>query len=348
MPSLTPEQIDDLVMLTLPLYKKYKWTDLSLEYPEYISSTLITEKNVIEMGGPLIKFFLKVKNTGTARISGMFQPDQTKVDDVMVSATVPWSMLTVNYSYDIYEDMFQSDRETLIRLLTVRDHDAMSDMAELQEECLWTAPSSPTDTRPMGIPFWLQKDATTAPDGGFHGGNPSGFSAGRAGLSSVDYPRWRNWTFGYTTVTSDDLVKKVKKSLVFTDFRPPVPHPELGYGKSDYQIFTTYRVQEQLERLAETRNDNLGKDVARYMGQVTIGGTPVRMVHYLENNDTSDPIYGVNWKVFRPFVKKGCNMRRHPPKTSARMHTVKEVHIDHWMNYVCYNLRNCFVGSLSS
>jgi hypothetical protein len=191
----------------------------------------------------------------------------------------------------------------------------------------------------------MQKDASTTPEGGFNGGNPTGFSSGAAGVSSTTYPRWRNWTFGYSQVTTDDLVRKVKKALAFTHFQAPVPHPELGFGKSDYTIYTTYRVQEPLERLAESRNDNLGKDVARYMNSVTIGGVPVKWVPYLEANDTSDPLYGVNWKVFRPFVKKGANMRRNPPKPAARQHTVREVHIDNWMNYICYNRRMLFVGS---
>ena len=67
---------------------------------------------------------------------------------------------------------------------------------------------------------------------------------------------------------------------------PPIQHPNLQQGTSDYEILTTYRVQEPLERLAETRNDNLGS-VARYMNQVTIGGVPLSWVPYLEN-DTSD------------------------------------------------------------
>ena len=78
-----------------------------------------------------------------------------------------------------------------------------------------------------GIPFWLQKDATTNVNGGFEGGNPAGFSGGAGGIDSDAYPRWRNWTFGYTNVTVDDLVKKVKKALTFTHFMPPVQHPNL-------------------------------------------------------------------------------------------------------------------------
>jgi hypothetical protein len=342
---LTPDLLDDFVNLTLSKFKKGKWTDLSLEHQEYVSAKLITEKNVVEQGGKDISFRLKTRNTGNARNTGMFAQDVTRVEDVTIAASIPWAMQTTNFSYDIDEDLFQSDNETIIRELVIRDHDAMSDMAELNEENLWSAPTDSDDKRPMGIPFWIQKDASTTAEGAFNGGNPTGFSSGAAGVSSTTYPRWRNWTFGYTNPTTDDLVRKVKKSLAFTNFMAPVPHPELAFGDSKYDIFTTYRVQEPLERLAETRNDNLGKDLAKYLNSVTIGGVPMRWVPYLEANDTSDPLYGVNWKVFRPFVKKGCNMRRNPVKQSARQHTVREVHIDNWMNYACYNRRALWVGS---
>jgi len=127
--ALTPDQVDDFVNLTLPLYKRYKWTDISLEHQEYVSSTLIDEKKVVEQGGPTISFRLKTKNTGNARNTGMYAQDITKVEDVTISASVPWAMQTTNFSYDIYEELFQSDRETIIRELQIRDHDAMSDMA---------------------------------------------------------------------------------------------------------------------------------------------------------------------------------------------------------------------------
>ena len=345
--ALLPDQIDDFVNLTLSKFKRYKWTDISLEHQEYVSATLIDEKKVREQGGKDISFRLKTRNTGNARNTGMYAQDVTNVEDVTITASVPWAMQTTNFSYDIYEDLFQSDRETIIKEMQLRDHDAMSDMAELNEENLWSAPTSSSDDRPMGIPFWLQKDASTTPDGAFNGGNPTGWSGGAAGVDSTAYPRWRNWTFGYTKVTTDDLVRKLKKAMAMTHFVAPVPHPELGFGKAQYTIYTTYRVQEPLERLAESRNDNLGADVAKYINQVTVGGTPIKWVPYLEANDTSDPLYGVCWKHFRPFVKKGANMRRNKPKQAARQHTVREVHIDNWQNYICYNRRSCFVGSVA-
>lgn len=342
--ALMPDQIDDFVSLTLSKFKRNKWTDLSLEHTQYVSSTLNTKKKVREQGGKDISWRIKVKNTGNARNTGMFDQDQTNVDDVMISASIPWAMQTTNFSYDIREDLFQSGPETIIRELEVREHDALSDMAELSEENLWSAPTSSSESRPMGVPFWLQKNVTE-PDGGFTGGNPSGWSGGAAGVDSNTYPRWRNWAFKYTTVTSDDLIRKIKKSITNTNFVAPVPHPELGFGKPDWCMYTTYRTLEPMERLAETRNDNLGNDLARYVNNVVVGGVPVKYVPYLEANDTSDPIYGINWGAFRPIVKTGWDMKRHKPKVSARQRNVREVHYDNSCQYACYNRRTCFVGS---
>jgi len=341
--ALLPHNVDDFVALTLPEFKRGSWTDLALEYTEYVSAQLLSSKSVVEQGGPSISFRIKTRNTGNARTSGLFDQDITKVEDVMISASVPWAKQTTNFSYDVDEPEFQSDRETIIKILQIRKHDAESDMAELMEQLFWSAPTSSTDAKPFGIPFWIQKSSTT-PAGGHTGGNPGGFAAGCAGVSSTDYPRWRNWSFNYTQPTTDDLVKKVKKALAFTNFVAPVPHPELGFGKSDYNIYTTYRVMEPLERLAETRNDNLGSDLAKYIGTVTIGGVPVKWVPYLEANDTSDPLYGVNWRTLRPIIKKGANMRLNPPIQGARQHTTRTVHIDNWMNWIAYNRRLLWVG----
>lgn len=349
MASLTPSDLDDLVVATLPLFKKHKITDISPDLNEYVSSKIMNEKMVTERGGERINFKVKVRNTGLARNTGMLSEDVTGIEDVLVSASVPWTKQTVNWSYSVDEPEFQSDPETIIDILRIRDLDAMTDMAELNEENLWSAPSATTDNRPMGIPFWLQKDTTTSSnDGTLNGRDPSGFTAGRGGLSSTNYPKWRNWTFRYSAYTIDDLVRKIKRSLVFTKFTPPVPTPELGYGASSREIYTTYRVLEPLERLCENRNENHGNDLARYMGQVVVGGVPMRLSHYLEANDTNDPLYGVDWGVFRPFVRKGANMRRMGPMQMPRQHDGKTVHYDTWMNYCCYNLRKCWVGSLAT
>lgn len=344
--ALTHDQIDDFTKATISNFKKLKWTDLSLELVEYVAAQFMA-KATTEQGGDLIKFDVQTRNLGLAVNTGLYAQDVTGVGDVLVQGQIPWTKQSVNYSWDIDEPEFQTDREAIVRLLMLREHVALNDLTELNEVNLWSAPTGSSDNRPMGIPFWCVKDATTTVGGAFNGGNPTGFSSGAANISSTTCPRWKNWTFGYTNVSKDDMVQKVKKALFFTEFKAPHPTPDLGYGKSNFTIFTTYAVREKLERLAEAQNDNLGADVARYINMPLIGGVPVQAVHYLTNNDSTDPVYGVNWRHLRPFVKSGANMRRSKPKVSPTQNTVRTVFIDTWMNFGCMNRRGLWVGSTS-
>lgn len=348
MAVLRPDQVDDLVNLTLSNFKRNKFVDLSLEYPEYISSRIFQKKRVSEQGGPDIRFKVQKANTGMARLTGLFSTDVTGVEDLTTEGVIPWAADTVNWSYDVDEPIFQSDRETIVSDLMIREHSCYNDIIELREQHLWGAPasSSGNEIAPFGIPFWIQKDATTTVDGAFNGGNPSGWTSGAASIDSTVYTKWKNWTFGWTNVTPDDLVRKVKKANYNTRFMAPHPHPELGFGKSDHSIFTTYAVREPLERLAESRNDNLGSDCAKYINDVLIGGVPIEAVHYLDSNDSSNPLYGVNWKVLRPFILRGRNMRQ-TKKPAPFQRNVRQVHYDTWYNYACYNRRELWVGSQS-
>lgn len=351
---LLPDELDDLVNLTLDYVPKKSITDISLEHPEYIASRILNSKFVTERGGTSITFKVNTRNTGLARNTGILSEDVTGIEDTTISASVPWTKQTVNWSYSVDEPEFQSDREMIVDEIKVRELNAQNDMAELNEENMWTGPTSSSDKRPMGITWWFQKDATTsANDGTMNGGNPSGWTSGRAGISSTEYARWKNWTFRYSAITPDDLIRKIKLAMFFTNFKAPVPFPELKFGNAPQrEIYTTFRVSEPMERLAETRNENHGNDLARYMygsgGGVTVGGVPVIPVHYLHANDTNDPLYGVDWQTFRPFVRKGANMRRMGPMQMPKQHDGKTVHYDTFMNYRCENMRRNWVGSLAT
>ena len=150
---LTPDGLDDLVQTTLPLFKKTRWTDISLANQNYCSAEIINTMGVEERGGTELSFRVQVKNTGNARNTGMYAHDITLVEDVMVTGSVPWTKQTTNMSYDIDEEAFQSEPEMIIRELQIRTHDALNAMAVLHEDNLWGAPSSSADKVPMGVPY---------------------------------------------------------------------------------------------------------------------------------------------------------------------------------------------------
>jgi hypothetical protein len=197
----------------------------------------------------------------------------------------------------------------------------------------------------MGIPFWVQKSATE----GFNGGDPSGFSAGAGDLSTSTYPNWKNYTFSYAAVSRLDLLAKWRKASEFTKFMPPNKYPEQAAGLGQYRYYTTYRLLAPLEALLEGRNENLGVDLAKYAGDVVFKGVPVKWVPQLENSsaagyDSTDPIYGINWKVLRPYTKTGRWKVRSKPMTLPQQHTVRAVFTDYWLQQLCIDRRRLFVG----
>src|SRR5689334_9859705 len=135
--GLTPEQIPDIINLTTDYYLKDKWTDLSMEFPEYIASNLINDKNVVEFVGAEIAFKLQVRNNGLARFTGMWEPDVTDVKDLSIGGIVPWSLMTCNWSWHAMEQAVQTDRETIVQMIMMRDHASKNDVIELTEAALW-------------------------------------------------------------------------------------------------------------------------------------------------------------------------------------------------------------------
>jgi hypothetical protein len=341
------EAIDDFVAATQTKFLRDKWVDLSHEFPSYVAPRLMAEKAVIEEGGQSISWLVNKSTNGNAQTTGLFRPVTINVDDSIATASAPWRFQITGYGYDQREDFFQSSREKVISILKLRDINARGDMVKLQENLFWGTPTATTDNdNLMGVTFWVQKDATTTPNGAFNGGNPTGFSSGAGGISSTDVTAWRNWTGGYTTPNTDDLVKKIKRAMVNTDFEAPIPTPELGFGKAERCMYAEYdNVIEPLERLAETRNQSLGSDLAMYMGEVTIGRAPLKKSFWLQNNDTSYPVYGFNFGHFRPHIQKNLNMARLDPEKVPGQPHGRRVCRSHAMNWICLNRREQFVIS---
>lgn len=342
---LLPDQLDDFVTLTRPKHtKKNFWLDISLSLQNYCFADLIHPDAVASAETDSINFPLQVTNTGTAVNTEMFAVDNTVVKDLAIKGKVLWTKQTVNWSYDVDEPEFQTnDFHMIVDVLHMREHSMWNDFFELMEQNLWTSPASDSETprRPNGIPYWIVKNATT----GFNGGAPSGHTV-VGNINPTTYARWKNYTALYTNVDRLDFVKKARRASWETNFKPPHSYKELtigkGKGKSPYGYYTSQDVVEKLEELLETRNDNLGRDMHKFMDAVLIGGNPVHACAYLQAND-ADAFYGINWKYFVYYVSKNRNTHMYKPHQAANQHTVRNVFMDHWGNFVCTNRRAQFV-----
>jgi hypothetical protein len=340
---LTHDQLLDFIALTLNNIKRRTFTDISLDLQSYIVPRILKNHMQDEQGGAFIEFKVKYRNLGNAIHSGLYAEAKTGNRNIFTTGYMPWRKQVTSMSYDVDEDAFQTDRETIIKEIVGRVHAMECDMLELDEDDFFQMPTSPTDDVPHGLPYWFKKDTSTA--GGFLGGNPTGHPAGCAGLSSTVYQNWKNYAFGYSSYGPGDLIKKIKKAIRATDWKMPLPHPELKWDESKKEILTTEEVVDALEFYAESRNDNHKTDVAKYMGQIVVAGIPVTEARWLTNNDPTNPLYGIDYSAFGPYARKGKFMRRSKPYPAPRQPSVRDVFMDCWKNYGSFNRRKLWIGA---
>jgi hypothetical protein len=360
--GLRPDQIDDLVELTLHEFEKDRWTDLTVDLQSYFAmDNLLLGQKVEVDGGDQLQWQVKVRNAGAAKNTGMYAVDDVRVIDTMRHAIIPWTMQTTNMAYDVYEEGFNSpDRNRIVNLILTRRHSAMTDFAELMENNFWGMPANTTDDaeviKPRGVPYWIVRNATK----GFNGGTPLGGGHSTvAGLNPTTYPRWKNWTAQYATISTRDLVRHMREAVAKCRFKPPVSYPSTTPQTPQYVIATTYTVKQRLEELLDDRNENLGRDVAVNDGKTLFHGTPITWVPWLDahHDDTAlistnhygkNPVYGINLGAFKMVVKSGAYMVRSAPIVAAQQHSVRHIHWDTWCQYKCVDRRGNFVLTQSA
>lgn len=336
--ALRPEQIDDLALVTLRDLGRSSWTDISYELQEYVAMSRMLRQNKVGFsGGDEVQWQVQVTHSGAARNTALYNTDSIGVQNVMKSAYIPWTFQDTHYAYDQREPAFNRGPAAILNLLKVRRHDAMVALAELMETNFWNLPDTGDDNlKPYGLPYWCVTGTTE----GFTGLNPTGFSAGAGNIDSTVYPRWSNWYSQYTSVTETDFVRRLRKAATFTKFRTPHAHPSYNRG-DNYAFYTNYDVIGVLEEYLRSSNENLGYDVGKYDGKLMFRGNPINWAPYLED-DTTDPLYGINWGVFRPIFQTGEYMRESRPLPVPNNHRGRVIWIDVSCQFECRDRRRLF------
>lgn len=352
MSGLRPDQIDDLVKLTLRKHQRRMWTDISLPLQQYFAMRNLLPRNpqnISESGGNQLEWQVQVSHSGAASDTGLYATQAVNVAQNFQSATAPWAMQQSHFAYDERENDFNSGPEQIVNLIQTRKHDAMNSMAELLESRFWGFPANDTDQaeklKPRGVLYYIVKSATK----GFNGLYQDGWTS-VAGLSPDTYIRWRNYTATYAAITRASLVAELKEALYKTGFVNPDPFPDAG-GENmrvqPFQIATTYAVCTKMEELLEQQNDDLGDDLAPF-SMARIRRQPITPVPYLDENSGTgttldlNPVIGINFQSFKGVFKSGERLRWGPPKDAPFQNRVKHVHLDNSMQFKCTNRRTNF------
>jgi hypothetical protein len=340
--TLTDDQIRDLATGTLKKMGRLKFNQIAQRLPDYEVMSRIMKRDKVKFDdGNGITRYLMVKTSGAARNVGLYEPDQVNVGTVLEEVTIPWRHSTTNYSYDRRELAMNAGESKVVDLLKSRRVDALISQAELMEHDFWSKPESIADKKPIfGIMYWIVKNVTL----GFNGGAPTGFSGGAGGLV---HDNWKNYTGQYAAVSKTDLIAKMRKAYRQCRFKSPVDvtdYRRKGGPGDKYRIYMNEDTIETFENVAENQNDNLGRDVASMDDSVVFKKNPIRWIPFLDD-DTTDPVYMLNWEWFEPVFLKGEYMRESKPTQSPTQHTVDVVHIDTTWNLLCTNRREQAVFS---
>lgn len=336
MAGLAYSQIDDAVITTQQNFvKKGSFVDMQTDLTKHIAVQELWKKHKkVFSGGDNWEFQIQMDHNYSARAVGLYEQDGSSMTDTMVLAEVQPRHINAHYEYDQLEKVFQRGGKAIVDLVKTRYVAMMVSVYEYLEEILWSKPTDSSDLKtPYGLAYWITKNATE----GFHGGNPSGFSDGRAGVDSDTYTRFKNWTAQYAAVSKEDLIRKMRTAHRKTQFESPVDHsvPNLGMGNG---IYANSDVIGLMEEVLETQNMNLGNDIASKDGKTLFKGTPITYAPKLDN-DTSDPIYMIDWGCMQLGVQAGWEKNISNPYMVPGKHTVRRVDMDASMNTICTDVR---------
>ena len=342
------EDMTDLANATLAKYGKNMMTDAMSTLQRYTGyESLMKKKKIIVDSGLTYKYTLIHTPDSNARAIHPFAVNNTDQVDGTVQGTIEFKFIESSCTFDVKQISVNDGPQRIFNFLAKNEFQMWQGYVDLMEQYFWDGPSSSSDTKvPYGLfKYWL--DYSGYSSGGFEGGNHANFSSGPGGIDCSTYTRYKHWVDNYTNVSDEDLIRKMREAYVKTDFRgipnKPVKDYSSGTGHQ-FGIYTNYDVLAPFEELIDSKNENLGKDLARWDGQVMFRGTPVEYVPYLEENKaTSDPVVGLDWNDYKCVVLKGQDQRMTPYYQSGNQNDVRHRFLTSGVNFVMQDRRKHFL-----
>lgn len=311
-------QVDDMadaVLATLNKLNRNKWIGEMTDLQEHVGFYAMArdKKERVDGGRGIVTRYVMDHNSSASRV-GLFNNIEYARDDAVVEGTVPFRWIDGHILFDEREHEFNSGADAVFDLLKVENARMLTSMVELAEGDIWTKPESSSDNDQIfGVDYWVVKNATL----GFNGADPSGFTSGRAGVSSTTYPRHKNFTGQYTDIsdtTSTGLVYQMEQAADQCRWIAPAPEP--GMGRSGYSrgIYCQWSVKNGLKNVAKSNNDSLGFDLSTQ--EPVFRGAKIRYTPYFDDS-TDYPLYMLDHNhIYAVFLKdwymKKCKVDRLP------------------------------------
>ncbi len=336
----------DFVRAAYPKVIKKDFTVICQQYQNYIVSDWFRGSRVKQEVGSYLTWPMMYKKTENARHVRMFDEDQIAIQDVNLQGHSQWTHFQWSIGWERRELlMAQNNPEKILDLMKSRRASVQLAALDQLEADLWTAPTADSQIPdvPTGIPFWVQRDATTTPAGAWNGGDPSGITGGAAGITVATTAFHKNYTAGYTSVSASDLVKKMRRAIENLNFtKPAIIGDDIpDEGRYDPAIYMGTEVKLDLEDVVAAQNDNLGFALDATRNKATFYGVPVEKVSYLDGSAWTAimPVYFIDKGSFHAYVLKGDFFVESEPMKLPKAHNQFGVFTDATFQFVCNNRR---------
>lgn len=338
-PIVTADQVRDLMAATLRDLGRMSFQQIAQQLQDYeVFSRWFREDKIQIDDGVGIQRTLMTSLSNRARHVGMFEETQTLIPDLIRQMQVPWRHALTEWAWEYREVLMNSGKSLIFNVIKPRRADAMISLAEELEAKAWSAPTVAQNHLPYGIPYWIVKSNTR----GFNGGLPTDHTT-VAGIDLDQNPTFKNYTDTYSSVSKTDLIAKMRTAKRKCMFVSPVTIDDYTIGSGDrYRIYVNEQTLSDMEAVGESQNENLGRDLAYMFNNLVFRNHPIIWIPQLDD-DTDNPVYGVDHSVFYPVCLKGDYLRESEPMVDARQHNVYHVFVDLTYNFVCVDRRRQFV-----
>lgn len=340
-PQKTDDSVYDFVRAVYPKLVKKDFSLLCQTYTDYMVARWFAAGKDKTKTGSRCTWPVVYRKGTSAKHSRLGQKDAVSIQNVSKLGHAQWTHFGFNYSWLRQEVlMVQNDPDALVDLMGSRRASEQVGALDDLEEKGWSAPTDETDAEenPMGIPFWIQKNASST--GAFEGGDPSGFTSGAGGLAVASYPNARNYTDVYSAFTDEDVVKKIRRAMFRMRYkRPAILNKDIkaeNYGGT--RICVNLETKLSLVDIAKNNNDSMGWDLAVGDKEMRFYRHTFDYVPYLDA-DTDNPIYFIDEDTLYPVVLKGDRFVESEVR-NTESHDYFTVFTDLTYQYVCDNRRH--------
>ena len=355
--ALESQDVIDLLKCVHNNFPTKSTVDVLTELHMYPAINKLMKANRVNLvGGTMVEQTVILDNNGTAqaRFVRPYERITPSTSDVAAKMSYPLRLLTGWWAISKDEILACRGPEALVNIRNKNKAVGQANMANLIEQRFWKCPDSSTDdVNWYGIPYYLPLISTTnaadaTKEAGGHNGTTITYGDGNTTTTCVGidasverYKLWRSYQARWYHDSPDadfsdpEDVNRVVDMKMQLRFETPANATEWTSGQfDDYQGYTTRKMLLRMNYAARVNNDSLGADLAKFAGQVVIGGVPVRWIEALDSfvnsdGDPAHPLYLINHSYLQMTAREGDYFVEDGPKDGGpEQHRVYTTLID--------------------